>query len=209
MSNGAKIIVQIVRTLGLLVFMATCIGVGYLALVTHFPSSEGPTADAGKIGPVLTQPRPAPIVPVKTEPAPRQDAPATQAAAIPAQPAPGPAAVPAPPAQAAAAAPPEPAPVIPAAPAAPSRRAWMAADAAELETGALAPSAGTPRLEELTPRQRKRLRRAALAQEAGPARRYAPGSAGCEHYRSFDPVSQTYRSFDGRIRECRVQSASR
>ena len=34
----------------------------------------------------------------------------------------------------------------------------------------------------------------------------ARGSAGCQNYKSYDPATQTYRSFDGKTRECKPRA---
>jgi hypothetical protein len=34
-------------------------------------------------------------------------------------------------------------------------------------------------------------------------RRHAAGSPGCTRFRTYDPASQTYRSYDGQLRQCR------
>lgn len=48
-----------------------------------------------------------------------------------------------------------------------------------------------------------------LSQPVAPSRRTSnkrtAGAAGCGYFRSFDPATQTYRAYDGRIRECRVR----
>ncbi len=34
----------------------------------------------------------------------------------------------------------------------------------------------------------------------------ARGAAGCQNYKSYDPATQTYRSFDGKTRECKPRA---
>lgn len=38
---------------------------------------------------------------------------------------------------------------------------------------------------------------------AGRPAKTKPGQAGCQNYKSYNPATQTYRSFDGKIRDCK------
>ncbi|WP_158266726.1 BA14K family protein [Alsobacter soli] len=90
---------------------------------------------------------------------------------------PAPAPVPAAPAPPTATAPASPAPSAPA----PTVAAPQAADAAapEAPATAAAPDSAAPR--------------------------YPKGYAGCDHYKSYDPTTQTFKTREGRVMPCRVQ----
>jgi hypothetical protein len=147
------------------------------------PSDVQQAAPAEKIGPAMSQPR-TPVVaatPQKVEPS------RAPVAAQP-QPQPPPAAVPAPvpqaPALEALAPPPAaaPAPVpVPAEAAAP--RTPVATEPVGLDTEIMVdePQPDPPR--------------------GRPARQR--GAAGCTGFKSYNPATQTYRSYDGKVRDCR------
>jgi hypothetical protein len=44
---------------------------------------------------------------------------------------------------------------------------------------------------------------AATAEAAGGEPRFPPGKGGCTKYRTYNPETQTYRGFDGKIHECK------
>jgi cytoskeletal protein RodZ len=141
------------------------------------PSEPQQAGPAEKIGPAMSQPR-APVVaatPQKVEPVRPPVVAQQQPAALPAPVPSAPALQPVsvPAAPVAAVAAPTPAPVVP--------------RVTQAERVSLDPEIAVDEPQpEATPR---------------PARQR--GSAGCTSYKSYNPATQTYRSYDGKIKDCR------
>ena len=154
-----------IRVFALLLFAVGATVLGYLTLVTRYPTNNlAEVASSDKIGPVYTRPLPSPVrlVSAKAE----APAPTPVAAALNDMP--------------------------PAAERLTNRA--PAAETASLETGTLSDAANDRTMSSSAGRD---------ARNRGSWKRTA-GAAGCESFRSFDPMTQTYRTYDGRIRECRI-----